>query len=378
VGQATLLDEVVERVRRHPGLHGKAPIGLVAEALGPTDWRSGPGDDGAVVPDGPEGSGEPQGGAPVGREGSGEPQGGAPVGREESGEPQGGAPVSRDGSGEPRGGAPVGRGGSLVVGGEAMLPRFVEADPFGAGVSAVLTNANDLAAMGAWPLAIVDTVVGPEALARRVLEGLRHGSELYRVPVVGGHLTVRDGPPAVSAFGLGRAEAVLSVRAAAPGQTLLVTTCLDGTMRPDFPFFSSIAARGGQVADDVRLLPEVAATGACVAAKDVSMAGLLGSLAMLLEYGRLGATVDLDAVPRPAGVPLPAWVVAFPAFSFLLCAPPGRVEDCRRPFLERGLACEPVAVLDGSGELRVRLGEAEALALDLNRERVTGLPDRSG
>lgn len=321
MAEATLLQEVVDQARRHPGLLGKAPIGLVAEAFGPTDWLSGPGDDGAVIPDG---------------------------------------------------------AGSLVVGGEAMLPRFVEADPFGTGVSAVLTNVNDLCAMGAWPVAIVDTVVGPEAVARRVLDGLRHGSELYRVPVVGGHLTVRDGPPAVSAFGLGRAGALLSVRAAAAGQTLLVACCLDGTMRPDFPFFSSIAARGGLVADDVRLLPGLAETGACVAAKDVSMAGLLGSLAMLLEYGRLGATVDLDALPRPADVPLPQWVVAFPAFSFLLCAPAGRVEDCRRPFRERGLSCEPVAVLDGSGELRVRLGDADALVLDLNREKVTGLSGRSG
>jgi uncharacterized protein len=319
--EATLLDEVVDQVRRHPGLLGKAPIGLVAEALGPSDWLSGPGDDGAVIPDG---------------------------------------------------------AGSLVVGGEAMLPRFVEADPFATGVSAVLTNVNDLSAMGAWPLAIVDTVVGPEAVARRVLEGLRHAAGLYRVPVVGGHLTIRDGPAAVSAFGLGRAGAVLSVRAAAAGQTLLVACCLDGTMRPDFPFFSSLAARGGLVADDVRLLPRVAGSGACVAAKDVSMAGLLGSLAMLLEYGRLGATVALDAVPRPAGIPLPLWVVAFPAFSFLLCAPSGRVEDCRRPFLERGLSCEPVAVLNGSGELRVRLGDAEALLLDLNRERVTGLSGGTG
>ncbi|HEY2958162.1 MAG TPA: AIR synthase related protein, partial [Actinomycetota bacterium] len=203
---SALLRQVVEQARRHPGLRGKAPIALVAEALGPTDWLSGPGDDGAVIAD-------------------------------------------RDGR------------GSLVVGGEAMLPRFVEADPFAAGVSAVLTNVNDLCAMGAWPLAIVDTVVGPEALARRVLEGMRHGSELYRVPVVGGHLTVRDGPAAVSAFGLGRAAAVLSVRAAAPGQTLLAACCLEGTMRPDFPFFSSLPNRGGLLADDVRLLPRLAESG---------------------------------------------------------------------------------------------------------------------
>jgi len=84
----------------------------------------------------------------------------------------------------------------------------------------MLTNVNDLAAMGAEPLALVDTIVATEAVARRALEGLRHASDLYRVPVVGGHLTIHDGPPALSAFGLGRATPgrVLSVRHAAPGR----------------------------------------------------------------------------------------------------------------------------------------------------------------
>jgi uncharacterized protein len=321
VTATTLLDEVVARVREHPGLRGKAAIGMVADVLDTTDWLAGPGDDGAVVGDGER---------------------------------------------------------SLVVGGEAMLPAFVEADPFGAGLSAVLANVNDLCAMGAWPLAIVDTVVGPAPLARRVLDGLRHGAELYRVPVVGGHLTVRDGPPAVSAFGLGRADAVLSARAAAAGQVLLLACCLDGSMRPDFPFFSSIDQRGRLLADDVRLLPRLAESGDCAAAKDVSMAGLLGSLAMLLEPTRLGATVDLGALPRPPEVSLPHWVVAFPAFAFLLCVPPGAVQRCRQRFVDHGLTCEAVAVLDGSGELRVRLGGEQALVWDLNREQVTGLARPTG
>src|SRR5918996_2202418 len=164
-----VLETVVEAVRAHPGLRNKAPIGLVAEVLGPADWLAGRGDDGAVVVD---------------------------------------------------------KEATMVVGGESIWPPFLEADPFGAGVAAVLANVNDLAAMGARPLAIVDTVAGPEPVARRVLEGMRHASALYQVPVVGGHLTIRDGPPALSAFGLGRADGpVLSARNAAPGQSLLVACC---------------------------------------------------------------------------------------------------------------------------------------------------------
>jgi AIR synthase related protein, N-terminal domain len=55
--------------------------------------------------------------------------------------------------------------------GEAIFPPFVAADPHGAGFAAVLTNVNDLAAIGAEPLGIVDTVVASGALAREVLAG---------------------------------------------------------------------------------------------------------------------------------------------------------------------------------------------------------------
>jgi hypothetical protein len=263
---------------------------------------------------------------------------------------------------------------NLVVGGEALWPPFVAADPFGAGIAAVLANVNDLAAMGAEPLAVVDTVVASETVARRALEGMRHASALYRVPVVGGHLTLTEGPPAISAFGLGRAgKVVLSARRAEPGQALVVAACTEGAMRADFPFFASFEARGTRLGDDVRTLARLAADGAAVAAKDVSMAGLLGSLGMLLECNRLGVTVDLTALPRPASVPLPAWVVTFPCFAFLLCVPPGREDDCLLAFQERDLSAAVVGTLDDSGQLRARLAGETATVLDLAAEDVTGL-----
>jgi Selenophosphate synthetase-related proteins len=220
------------------------------------------------------------------------------------------------------------QGVSLVVGGEAILPSFVAADPYGAGVAAVTTNVNDLAAMGAWPLALVDTVTGPREVIRRVLEGMRWASGLYDVPVVGGHMTVTEGPPGLSAFGLGRADFPAVRQAAASGQSLMLGCCLDGQMRPDFPFFPSFDERGTKLAGDVRLLAEGAESGWVAAAKDVSMAGLVGSLAMLLECNRLGVSLDLDALPVPAGVTLERWINCFPCLSFLMCVPPGREEDC--------------------------------------------------
>ena len=76
--------------------------------------------------------------------------------------------------------------------------------------------------------------------------------------------------------------------------------------------FGASRLAGAQIRQGQRL-PALAASGACVAAKDVSMAGLIGSLAMLLVWSGLGATVDLAPLPRPSGVAVDAWLTCFPA-----------------------------------------------------------------
>ncbi|MDD7938297.1 AIR synthase related protein [Actinomycetospora lutea] len=310
------LHALARRVATHPGTRGKAAIGLVSEVFGGADWLRGPGDDGAVVETG---------------------------------------------------------GGRVVACGEALWPPFVARDPWGAGFAAVLTNVNDVAAMGAEPLGIVNTVSASEGHARAALEGMRHACALFDVPVLGGHLTSHDGEPSISAFALGAVDQPLSVTRVAPGQGLVVAAALDGTMRPDFPFFPAFEQRGGRCAGDVRVLAALARRGAAVAAKDVSMAGLVGSLAMLLEWGTFGVEVDLDAVPTPAGVDLGDWLTCFPSFCFLLCVPPGREADAVGPFRARGLEAAVVGRIDETGRVRLRRGDEVADAFDLTREGVTRL-----
>jgi uncharacterized protein len=322
--EATKLEDLAGFLRSHPALRAKNEIRLVSEVLGVGSWVHGPGDDGAVVT-GP---------------------GPATVG---------------------------GVADQVIACGEALLPSFVAADPYGAGVAAVLANVNDLAAMGAVPLAIVDTIVGSPELAREALRGMKDACGWYDVALAGGHLSVHDGAPAVSAFGVGRAAAVLSTTNVAAGQSLVVAACTTGAMRTDFPFFRSFAERADKMGDDVRVLASVAAAGACVAAKDVSMAGLVGSLAMLLEWSRLGVTVDLERLPRPVAVAMPEWLTCFPAYAFLLCAPLGRENDCVAAFQERGLEAAAVGVVDESGLVALESGGHRAVVIDLAVSGVTGL-----
>ncbi len=311
------LPDLVQRLRTSSGWMSKSEISVVRDVFGPGDWRAGPGDDGAVVLIGSE---------------------------------------------------------SAVVCGEALLPNFVERDPYGAGIAAVLCNVNDVAAMGGIPDAIVDTLVGDRDTCRQALEGMRYASILYDVPIVGGHLTINPSAKSLSAFALGHCPGpALSADAVRPGQQLGLLVFLEGEMRTDFPFFRSFKERGTELAGDVRLLATLASDGSVVAAKDVSMAGLLGSLAMLLEPTRIGVTVDLADIPLPEGVDFERWLICFPCFAFLVCSPTDRVEEVIASARKRGLTYAALGQLDDSGRLNVRDGDQTVTVVDLQIEEVIGL-----
>jgi selenophosphate synthetase-related protein len=263
--------------------------------------------------------------------------------------------------------------GRLVLCGEAIAPALLAADPFAAGAAAVATNVSDVRAMGGRPLALVDTLVSPDREhADRVLDGLRWASERLGVPVVGGHLTLGD-PPALSAFCTGTVTTPLRAAAARPGDVLLAAFCLQGSDRGhDPPIWSSLREREpAQLREDGEALVEVAERGLCHAARDVSMPGVAGSLLQLLELAGCGATLDVDRLPRPQGMPIERWMLAFPSFGFVLAAGPEHVGAACEAFARRGLACAPCGTFDESRALRLAGGGASAEVWDLAAEPLT-------
>lgn len=264
--------------------------------------------------------------------------------------------------------------GYLLTCGEAIAPDFVRADPHGAGAAAVVTNVADIRAMGGRPLALVDMLVSPgRDHAERVLDGIAWAAELLGVQVAGGHLTLGH-PPALAASCTGLASRPLRSRNARPGDALLAAFSLEGEYRGESPYFSSLRARSAEaLRDDGEALVEVAESGACHAARDISMPGAAGSLLQMIEAAGCGAILDLDRLPRPEDVSLERWLLTFPSFGFLLAGPPQSAAEACAPFLRRGLACAECGRLDETGTLRLKAGGRSAVAWDLAEEPFTSL-----
>ena len=261
----------------------------------------------------------------------------------------------------------------LVSAAEAITPDLVRAAPRVAGIAGVVATLNDLAAAGADPLFMLDTVVGDPELLDEVLGGVRAGMDLFRVPVLGGHTTVTEaGEIGLSVFAVGRAARPLRVSRAAPGDVLSVAICTDGEVveQGAMPFFSHLRGpRRDRAREDLRLLTLAAESGEAWAARDVSMPGLAGSLVQMLDGSGLGCRLSVDAVPRPASVAPELWFRVFMSYGFLLV---GNPDALQHRFAGAGIACAPVGALDDSGVVRLHTGDREAMLWDLTREPLTG------
>jgi AIR synthase-related protein len=267
--------------------------------------------------------------------------------------------------------------GNLLLACEVIYPPLVEANPYLAGRSAVLANVNDVYAMGGYPLALVDTVLAPNtAAASEILRGLRDGCARYGVGLVGGHLTAAGSVTSVAACILGRAGRVLSSFNARPGDAILHIINLKGEFHPSFPFWDCSAHLSDEeLRRDLALLPLIAEAGWCDSARDISMAGIIGSLLMVLDLSSVGATIDLAAIPQPpaAAERYFDWLLGFPSYGFVLCVRPHYVDPIREKFAGQAITCATIGQVTADRRVMLHRGGESVCLRDLAKESFMGL-----
>ena len=262
--------------------------------------------------------------------------------------------------------APV-PGSDLVAATDAILPSMVERDPTWAGWCAVLVNLNDVAAMGATPVALLDALGARDAsFASRVVRGISRGR-----PGLGRPRARRPHPARGAGLAVGdraRAHAVHPVPAGGgrPGHAVTVTADLGGGWRPGYTG-AQWDSTSGRTTAELQALGSFVGRTRPAAAKDVSMAGLVGTLGMLAEASGCGAVLDVADVPDPRRARPPA--TGSPASRASPCSPPTcPAGHPHRPARPPAATCG--ALTDGPG---VRLRWPDGRSTPALTAPVTGL-----
>lgn len=252
--------------------------------------------------------------------------------------------------------------GYLLLAAEGMQAAFAQSDPWFAGYCSVMVNVSDVAAMGGRSLAAVDVLfTGSAGDNHRVLAGIKEASDAFGVPIVGGHTGRASGAPMLAVAILGRAQRLLPSSGAQAGQSLLYAVDLRGVYRGRLNFNAATHATRAALQRQLGLLPELAELGLATACKDVSQAGLLGTIAMLCDASGCGVRVNLDAIPKPEHVPTLRWLQSFPSFGYVMCVPSVSQRAVVRRFERHGIACACIGQVDTSSDVIVARENNEAL-----------------
>ena len=153
-----------------------------------------------------------------------------------------------------------------------------------------------------------------------------------------------------------------------------------GSFHPGFQFWNcSSHLSDEEIQRDLSLLKIIAEKGLCDTARDISMAGILGTALMMLELSGVGAQISLNRLRQP-GINSDRffdWLCCFPSYGFILSVRPWNLTNVQQIFHEFDISCSSIGKVTEGSKVDLVNGDQTALLWDFNEEPFTGFSSPS-
>jgi len=251
---------------------------------------------------------------------------------------------------------PNGTGGYHLLASEGIISDFLLNDPWFAGYSAVMVNISDIFSMGGLPIAVTDVLWGKDSEdLSEVWKGMIAASKAYDVPIVGGHTCYHTQANSLSVSVFGQAKKLLTSFDAQQGDVLLMALDMNGAYYKEYPFWN---ASSSSLPKDLQrkgaLLSQIAEKQWSVTAKDISMGGLFGTLAMLGKTSEVGFEIHFDQLINPPDGDWNKWLRAFPSYGFVLTCKEQFSTKIIDLFNENDIACSTIGTVIEARDILIK------------------------
>ncbi len=267
----------------------------------------------------------------------------------------------------------------LVFHADSITEKFIEVNPYMAGYSLVMVNVNDIYSTAAKPLAMVLTIAYQyEQIGDALIQGIIEGSKKFETPIVGGHTHSNDTRNIASAGIIGKVkrEHRISSSGARAGDILLTAIDTKGHVGQKYTFGWDCTSMktSEEVLRHRQAICEIGKAGFATACKDISNAGLLGTLGMLFEASQVGAVIDLKKIEesKPEPVPLDHWVRIFISTGFILTIKPQHVSAAVELLKSYDLTTAVIGKIDETKIYSIIYDSETAIFFDFNKESILG------
>jgi selenophosphate synthetase-related protein len=256
---------------------------------------------------------------------------------------------------------------------DAIVEDLCLNHPRAAGFNVILANVMDIYAAGGNPTSFAVAVsYSDPAIGEAMMEGLIDGSHTFQIPIVRGHTN----PHSTSTYIVGSATGtvhkanLLTAGGARNGDSLVLMFDSEGQRGTSYKLgWDSVTDRPSDaVVDRLSVMNSLARTKMIHASKDVSVAGMVGTAGMLLEYSGMGGKLDLDAIEgsQPRAIELEDWLRMFISLGFLVSVAPGDIERTKQIAASHGLQAVEIGRVDDSATLALKLGDKTRVLFDFS------------
>jgi len=263
----------------------------------------------------------------------------------------------------------------IVVSADGIVEGLVKDDPWLAGFYSVVVNVNDVVAKGARPLGYVHVLSSNSPSVRQQIAlGIKHGIDKYRLKFLKGHTHPDTTYDAVDAAVVGVGNNILSSARAKPHDSLIVAVDLSGNrgLKSWVRTFDSVLLKTTEQAlTRLEAILRIAERKLAHACRDISGTGVIGTIGMLCESSRVGASVTLDAIPKPKSLEMSEWLMTYPSTGFVLTT--SSPQDCIELLSKHGLTANMAGTISKKRTVQISYqGQVETL-MNLEKKSIFGL-----
>jgi len=257
---------------------------------------------------------------------------------------------------------------------DAIVEDLCLGHPRAAGFNAVLANVMDIYAAGGTPTSFaVALSYSNQEIGNKILDGLIAGSHTFKIPIVRGHTNPRSSSTYVvgSATGTVQKEDLLTAGGAMAGDMLILLFDRAGQRGAHYRLgWDSVTDRPSEeIVRRLSVMNELAEQHILSASKDVSVAGIVGTAVMMLEYSGKGGTLDLDEIrmSKPSEIPLEDWLRMYISLGFLVATAKEHLTQVGRIAENHALSACIIGVVDESRVVRLSMDGEERTIFDFTR-----------
>jgi putative methanogenesis marker protein 2 len=274
----------------------------------------------------------------------------------------------------------IGNGQVVLLAADGMWGKLMEADPWWAGYCSVLVNVNDIAAMGGIPIGMTNVLSTQDKdICAQIMDGINEGVRKFGVPMVGGHVHPDAPYNSLDVYinGIMKRDDIITSCGARPGDKVLMAIDLEGVIHPKFNLnWDTTTMKSAKLVQaQIMALNELAQKHLLSAGKDISNPGTLGTLGMLLETSNVGATVELELIPRHNDVSWENWLKLYPGSGFVLTAAEDNVQEIIEILEKVSITTNVVGSIISDQKLYLTSGDDEEVVFDFDTDKITGIHD---